>query len=133
MLVNCKPGCAGKKTTTTGLLDVDTDEVICEFCGEELAVSSFVKRSMKYQGDILKKDKRKSFQFDCLTCNKNVQTEIKDDQLMGKECELGTCKFNVSKFTIHGMKSLSQYYRLGDNPADIILEKNKNGESKSDE
>ena len=105
MLVNCKLGCAGKKGTTNASLDLETDEVICDFCGEELSVSTFAKRGMKYQGDVIKASP-KAFQFDCLTCKKHIETEIKNDKLVGKNCKKD-CAFNVSKFTIHGMKELS--------------------------
>lgn len=108
MLINCKPGCVGKKITTTASLDVETNDVVCEFCGETLAVSSFVKTSMKQRGDIIRKDNRKSFQFDCQTCGTLVQTELNGTKLVGKNCKNGGCKFNVSNFTIHAMKNLSQ-------------------------
>ncbi len=107
MLINCKPGCVGKKVTTTASLDVETNDVVCDFCGETIAVSSFVKTSMKQRGDIVRKDDRKSFQFDCETCGKLVQTEVKGIKLVGKGCTKGGCKFNVSKFTIHAMKNIS--------------------------
>ena len=105
MLVNCKPGCIGKKVTTNAALDVDSNEVICDFCGESLAVSSFVKNSMKQRGDIIRTDNRKSFQFECTQCNKKVQTKIVGDDLAGIDCD-GDCMINVSKFTIHAMKSI---------------------------
>lgn len=103
MLINCKPGCSGKKATTTASLDVDQNEVICNYCGETIEVSSFVKTSMKQRGDIVKNDKRKSFQFDCSTCNKKVQTTVIGKDLKGVDCK-DNCKFNVSKFTIFAMK-----------------------------
>ena len=105
MLINCKPGCARKKTTTTASLDVAIDEVVCDFCGEYLEVSSFVKNSMKQQGDIVRTENRKSFQFDCQTCNKNIETEVLGVKLKGVGCDKD-CSFNVSKFTIHAMKQV---------------------------
>ena len=118
MLINCKPGCVGKKMTTTASLDVETNNVICELCGETLPVSSFVKTSMKQRGDIVRKDDRKSFQFDCQTCGKSVQTEIKGSKLVGKNCIDGGCTFNVSSYTIHAMKNLHPDHRLGDSDID---------------
>jgi hypothetical protein len=105
MLINCKPGCVGRKSTTTASLDVDLDEVVCESCGEHLEVSSFIKTSMKQRGDIVRTENRKSFQFDCLTCGKNVETEVIGVNLVGAGCKK-ECKFNVSKFTIHAMKKI---------------------------
>ena len=104
MLINCKPGCTGKKVTTEAHLNVDTDEVICEYCGENLEVSSFVKTSMKQRGDVVKTDNRKPFQFDCKTCNKQVETEVVKNKLRGIGCD-SECKFNVSNFTLYAMKN----------------------------
>lgn len=106
MLINCKPGCSGKKVTTNGSLDIEQDEVICTFCEEIIPVSKFTKMTMKSQGDILKKDKRKPFQYSCLTCKKNVQTAVVNGNLVGLDCKK-ECKFNVSEFTIFAMSSLS--------------------------
>ena len=104
MLINCKPGCKGKKITTNGSLDVEQDEVICTYCNETIPASKFIKMSMKNQGDILRQDSRKSFQFNCLTCKKKVQTVSDGKVLKGIDCK-GNCEFNVSKFTIHAMSS----------------------------
>lgn len=104
MLVNCKPGCKGKKATTNASLDIESNQVFCDFCQEELQVSSFTKNSMKQQGHILKKDNRKPFQFQCLTCKKIVGTELVNEQLKGLNCEKA-CKFNVSKFAILAIKN----------------------------
>lgn len=103
MLVNCKPKCIGKKATTTASLDVDTNEVVCDFCQETIEMSSFVKTSMKQRGDVVKKDKRKPFQFNCLTCNKLVQTFVEDDKLVGFGCEKN-CSFDVSDYTVRAIK-----------------------------
>lgn len=105
MLINCKPGCSGKKVTTTGSLDIEQDEVICTFCEEIIPVSKFTKMTMKSQGDILKKDNRKPFRYNCLTCKKNVQTVVVNKNLVGLDCKKD-CKFNVSEFTIFAMSSL---------------------------
>lgn len=103
MLMNCKPGCAERKNTTDASLDISINEVVCNSCGEILPSTSFVKNTMKYQGDILRKDTRQSFQFDCSTCNKKVKTEIINDELKGISCQKD-CQFNVSEFVIHAMK-----------------------------
>ena len=121
MLINCKPGCVGKKITTTASLDVETNAVICDLCGESIEASSFTKNSMKQRGDIVRKDERKPFQFDCQTCGKLVETEISivgaSAKLIGKNCNKG-CKFNVSKFTINAMKNLKSGPKLGDRDED---------------
>jgi len=67
-------------------------------------VASFTKRTMKSNGDILKKD-AKAFYFDCLTCKKKVATSVVDGDLQGKNCEKD-CKFNVSRFMINSMETV---------------------------
>lgn len=108
MLMNCKPGCAGKKATTTASLDVETNDVICDFCGETIEVSSYTKNSMRQRGDIIRRDNRKPFQFECITCKKIVPTELnKNKEVVGVGCQKD-CEFNVSKFTVQAMQTLSQ-------------------------
>jgi hypothetical protein len=107
MLINCKPGCTGKKVTTEGSLDVEQDEVVCTFCNEIIPASKFTKMNMKRQGDVIKRDSRKSFQFDCITCKKKVQTISDGNKLTGINCT-GSCQFNVSKFTVHAMNSVTK-------------------------
>jgi DNA-directed RNA polymerase subunit RPC12/RpoP len=106
MLINCRPGCSGKKVTTEGKLDVEQDEVVCTYCNEVISASNFTKMSMKRQGDIIKRDSRKSFQFNCLTCKKKVETVSDGKKLTGLNCK-NNCQFNVSKFTIHAMNSVA--------------------------
>lgn len=105
MLINCRPGCKNKKVTTNGSLDVEQDEVVCTYCNDVIPASKFIKMSLKNQGDILRQDNRKSFQFNCLTCKKKVQTVSDGNKLTGINCQ-GNCEFNVSKFTIHAMNSV---------------------------
>lgn len=111
MLINCKPGCAGKKVTTNGSLDVEQDEVVCTVCNEIIPVSRFTKNSMKSQGDIIRRDNRKSFQYNCLTCKKKVETEVDNGKLIGVDCQ-GSCQFNVSKFTLLAMENIAGKTRL---------------------
>jgi len=106
MLINCRPGCKNKRVTTNGSLDVDQDEVVCTYCNEVIPASKFIKMSLKSQGDILRQDNRKSFQFNCLTCKKKVQTVSDGKKLTGFGCQ-GNCEFNISKFTIHAMNSVA--------------------------
>ncbi len=109
MLFNCNPGCSGKRGTTSGSVDIEQDEVVCEYCGETLPVSSFVKDMMKREGKVKKKVPR-PFQFDCDTCKKSVETKVDNNKLVGKECS-GDCKFNVSNYTIYAMKKLKDTYK----------------------
>lgn len=104
MLLSCKPKCSGKKGNTNGVLDVEKNVVVCEYCLEELNVSSFSKDMMKKSGDTLKK-KPKALQFKCETCNKTVSTEVNGVKLVGKDCK-DACKFNVTDFFVHALKTL---------------------------
>jgi hypothetical protein len=106
MLVNCKPGCIGKKITTNASLDVEQDEAVCTFCREVIPVSKFVKMTMKHQGDLIANNNKKSFQFNCLTCKKKVQTKLEGNKPIGLGCS-GNCEFNISKFTLIAMQSVS--------------------------
>ena len=106
MLVNCKPGCKGKKITTSASLDLEQDEAVCTVCYEIIPVSKFVKLTMRQQKDILNKSNRKSFEFSCLTCKKKTQTVLQDSKLVGVGCS-GDCKFNVTKFTLIAMQNIS--------------------------
>jgi ribosomal protein L34E len=106
MLIRCNRGCTLKNGTTTGSVDVDEDKVICDYCGDAIdGISSFAKQSMIRAGNVVKNDKRKAFQFDCVTCKETVETEIIAGELRGCDCD-GQCKFNVSSFTLAAMKSL---------------------------
>lgn len=111
MLINCKPGCTGKRVTTNGSLDVEQDEVVCTTCNEIIPVSKFVKMSMKNQGDVIRKDNRKPFQYNCITCKKKVETVLNNGKLVGIDCQ-GSCQFNVSKFTLLAMKNITESSHL---------------------
>ena len=102
MLFNCNPKCAGKRGTTTGIVDLEQDEVVCEYCNEVLKVSNFLKETMKKLGQILRPP-NKAFKFKCETCGKEVETEVKGSKLIGKNCNK-QCKFKVSKFMIAAVK-----------------------------
>jgi hypothetical protein len=121
MLLNCKPGCTGKKITTNGSLDLEQDEVICTICDEIIPVSKFTKMMMKNQKDILKKDSRKSFQYDCESCKKKVQVAVLDGKLFGMGCNK-ECKFNVSEFTIHAISSINSKANLKEDSPSNELE-----------
>lgn len=107
MLVNCKPGCVGKKVTTNASLDIDQGEAVCTTCSEVIPVSRFVKMTMKQQGDVIAQNQKKSFQFSCLSCKKKVQTRLEDSKPVGINCSSGKCEFNISKFTLIAMKNVS--------------------------
>ena len=99
MLVRCNPKCKLSDGMTDGSLDVDSDSAICNNCGEELeTVSSYLKKSMKQNGDIMRSNKRKAFVFSCKTCDKDVETIFKTGRLVGKTCSDGqkSCKIDIT-------------------------------------
>lgn len=107
MLVNCKPGCTGKKITTNASLDVEQDEAVCTVCREVIPVSKFTKVTMKQQGDIFHNNSKKSFQFNCLTCKKKVQAHLEGSNPVGVGCS-GGCEFNISKFILIAMSNVQK-------------------------
>jgi hypothetical protein len=112
MLIRCNQGCKLQGGTTTGSVDLDTNEVVCDYCGDDIEnMSSFAVKSLISQGKILKKEGTKAFQFECKTCNKVVETIVEGDNVVGRGCD-GDCKFEISSFAIRAMKSI-------DNSGDI--------------
>ena len=105
MLLRCNQGCKLSDGTTEGALDPDTDEVICNKCVIELDnVASFTKRTMRSNGDVLKKV-AKAFYFDCVTCKKKVATSVTNGVLSGIGCK-NKCAFNISQFMINSMNTI---------------------------
>lgn len=106
MLLTCKPKCTGKKGTTTGLLDLETNEVVCEFCGDDLAASRFAKDALKNTGKIVR-PKKAAYQFKCQTCNFTKEVELINETLKGIKCE-NDCQFNISKFALTAIDMLQK-------------------------
>ena len=65
------------------------------------------------EGKVLKKAP-KPFQFDCITCNKSVETEVSENKLTGKGCD-NNCEFNVTNYTVYAMKKLQEKYKGNEN------------------
>ena len=101
MFINCNPKC--KRGTTTASLDPEKNEVVCDYCGDVIAVSNFTKESMKRAGDTVQ-EKPKAYQYDCTTCSKTTPVTIEQDKIIGQNCT-GNCKFNISSFTEDMLKS----------------------------
>ena len=99
MLVQCKLGCK-YKTSTNAVLDVETNEAICEHCNEVLDhISSYGKAALKSTGHILKKKKGKSFSFKCTSCKEETRVCEYKNNIVGKDCAtLEKCKFNISDY-----------------------------------
>lgn len=109
MLVRCNLKCK-YDTSTNALLDVETNEVVCEYCGDILNdISEYAKKAMKSNGDIVRKKKGKAFAFDCLECKKQRQVIVKDGNAIGKGCDKqDCCKFNISEYMKHTISNMGQ-------------------------
>ena len=103
MIVRCNPKCKKSDGFTDGSLDVDSNNVICNECGEVLqTVSSYAKISMKANGDIIRSKRRKAFVFPCNTCEDDVETQFVNGVLVGKVCpnDQKGCKINVTQHMV---------------------------------
>lgn len=108
MLVRCNLNCK-HNVTTDASLDVDSNEAICNYCGDVLTnITSYAKNAMKINGDVLKKKKGQAFIFKCTTCNKDVQAIEKDGEIVGAGCgRVNECKFNISDYMTRAVKLYS--------------------------
>jgi hypothetical protein len=108
MIISCKTKCRLRDGTTTGLVDTETNEVICSYCNEVIDnITSFAKSTMRAKGLVLQPPK-KAFSFKCITCNKSVEAVLNNEKkVIGKNC-INDCKFNISKFAIHSLEILNK-------------------------
>jgi len=101
MILRCNQGCKLSDGTTDGSLNVETNEVICNTCGDAIkGISDFAKLSMKNTGDIKRINKKKAFVFSCQTCKKSVETEIVAGKVSGKNCAEKKCSINITDFMV---------------------------------
>lgn len=115
MLLNCNNRCKKSDGMTEGSLDLDTNQVICRKCDEEIVnVSEYTKSSMRRNKDIFMKTKSKAFAFNCSNCNKKVETTVINGVPYGKDCETKNCTIQVSQMMVHAMEKLK--------PANIAVE-----------
>jgi len=112
MIVRCNQKCKFSDGFTDGSLDIDTDDVMCNECGEVLVdVSPYSKLAMKANGDILRSKKKKAFVFPCKTCEQDVETQFINGVLVGKGCsndQVG-CKIDVTQ---HMIKAVEETQRV---------------------
>jgi len=100
MIVRCNVGCKISDGITDASLDVESNTVVCNTCGDNLdTISSYTKLSMKTNGDILRSKNKKAFVFPCTTCSKQVEASMQSGVLVGKNCpqEQKGCKLNITK------------------------------------
>ena len=102
MLITCtSKGCMQQSEAK---LNRETDEVICMECGSPIInVTTFMKRTLKAQGQILRNVEKKSFQVNCPTCGTKRDAELVDD---GKSARCASCKsgLRLSTAFLHTLK-----------------------------
>lgn len=112
MLVKCNPLCKMSDGTTDASLDVESNNAMCNECGEVIShVSSYSKISMKANGDIIRAKNRKAFMFPCETCDNHVEATFSNSKLVGKNCqnEASSCKINVTKHMVNAIVETEKY------------------------
>lgn len=107
MLLNCNARCKKSDGMTDGSLDPESNDVICNTCGDILTnVSGYTKQTLKQNKDIIKKSK-KAFMFDCKNCHKKVETVIINGVPVGKDCQTKNCVISVSEIMANAMEKMS--------------------------
>lgn len=100
MLVRCNLNCKNGVTTDASL-NLDTDEVICNKCGDVIEnITSYAKNAMKSNGDIIRVAKGKAFTFKCTYCAEDIQVFGDDnDRIVGKGCNnIEKCNFDITDY-----------------------------------
>jgi len=115
MIVNCR--CA---TSVEAKLSLDTDEVICQECGEIVEISSFMKGAMRSTGDVIRDTRPKipmgGMLSVCQKCGKEFSAEL---DRKTKKCHCPKCK---TEFKLSGMATdrLLEYKIFVGQSADLI-------------
>jgi ribosomal protein L34E len=126
MLVKCNALCKLSDGTTDASLDVETNEAMCNECGEVLSgVSEYSKLSMKMNGDIIRTKKKRAFVFHCQTCDDHVETMFSNSRLVGKVCpNLGEgCKINVTNHMARAIRDAQlQQEKLKENRDEVLAD-----------
>ncbi len=109
MLVRCNSSCRKSNGQTDASLDVESDCIVCNTCGDTIdGLSDFCKISMKANGDIVRTKARKAFTFSCSGCNRMVEAKLSDGKLVGKLCSNDGkgCKINVTEAMMSAIASV---------------------------
>lgn len=100
MIIKCNLKCRESDGFTDGSLDISSNDVVCNNCGEVLSeVSSYAKLSMKTNGDIVRNKNKRAFMFPCNSCERPMEAEVKAGVIIGKDCPndgVG-CKINITE------------------------------------
>jgi hypothetical protein len=100
MLLDCETkGCRQK---TEAKLNVETNEVICDECGNVISnITRFTKKALKDLGQILRSHSKQPFQALCKTCNASRQLFIEDEKAYCKKCNT---QVHVTAAFLRGLK-----------------------------
>lgn len=115
MLVSCNTGCKKNGGTTDASLDISSNEVICNVCGDNISgISKFTKLSMKNTGDVIK-EKKRAFTFECSYCEKRCEVEVQNHKSVGKNCQTkDKCMFKITSAMKHAIAASSKIKQDGD-------------------
>lgn len=115
MLVSCNTGCKINGGTTEASLDLNSNEVICNVCGDNISgISKFTKLSMKNTGDVIK-EKKRAFTFECSHCDKRCEVEVVNHKSVGKNCQTkDKCMFKITSAMKHAIEASSSNSKEGD-------------------
>jgi len=99
MLIDCTTrGCLKQNEAK---LDVSTDKVICEECGNEIAVTRFTKKALKDLGQIVRGKEKKPFQALCKNCNANKSLYVSEDKAYCEDCR---SQVHITPAFLQGLK-----------------------------
>jgi Zn finger protein HypA/HybF involved in hydrogenase expression len=69
-------------------LDVGSNEVVCEHCGNPISnITEITKRTLKSLGQVVRNKSKKPFQAFCKTCNENVSFTLDEGKTFCKKCK----------------------------------------------
>lgn len=100
VLINCTTkGCLKQ---TEAKLNRETDEVICDECGNVVeGLSPMMKRSLGSMGQVLRKKKVKPFQQYCSACKTTRTLHVKGNTALCDECNT---QVHVTPAFLQGLK-----------------------------
>ena len=112
MLVRCNSSCRKSNGQTDASLDVESDCIVCNTCGDTIdGLSDFCKLSMKANGDIIRTNYRKAFTFSCRGCDRMVEAKLSNGTLIGKLCkgDNKNCDINVTEAMMSAIASMEGF------------------------
>lgn len=110
MILGCNKSCKKRDGTTTGSLDIETDNVMCDNCGDTLSdITSYTKKVLKNLGKIIRTKNKKAFVMKCLACSESVEVKTVNGKLQGKVCSTGKCNIQSTKFFENAVNVINEF------------------------